>query len=112
MLVAFSTRATNLADHVTGPVQPPGGEELVWLRDVTAGTTTLVSRAGAAGAPANRFAAQPSIDITLGGPVVAFISGASNLGGGRRRRVPAHRQRRHDPDRLLPQPRLRRSRPR
>jgi hypothetical protein len=53
VLVAFSTRATNLSDHFTGSAAT-GGVEEAWLRDVTAGTTYLVSRGdGLKGAPAN-----------------------------------------------------------
>src|SRR4051794_17310685 len=83
-LGAFDSEATNLSDHVGGRVRRPHDrDELVWLRDVTAGTTTLVSRAtGAAGAPANNFSVAGSLAMTAGGPVVAFDSGASNLGGG------------------------------
>ncbi len=52
------------------------------LRDVTAGTTYLVSRAdGATGAIANFSASQPSIDVGPAGPVIAFFSGASNIDG-------------------------------
>jgi Tol biopolymer transport system component len=84
VLVAFDSEATNLSDHVSGPIQPAHfRDDIVWLRDVTAGTTTLISRAtGAAGAPANNGAFGPSLVLTAGGPVVAFTSAATNLGGG------------------------------
>ena len=81
VLVAFVT-AANLVDHATGLAQVTGGHQEVWLRDVTAGTTYLVSRAdGATGAIANFFSAQPSIDVGPAGPVIAFYSGASNIDG-------------------------------
>src|SRR3954447_3133941 len=44
VLVAFSTGATNLSDHATGAVTIPARADEVWMRDVTADTTTLVSR--------------------------------------------------------------------
>src|SRR4051794_32017937 len=73
VLVAFDTRASNLVDRDTGPVALPRDTDEVWLRDATAGTTRLVSRAGgAAGAPADRGAAVGGIDVTAGGPVVGF----------------------------------------
>src|SRR4051794_41094013 len=61
VLVAFDSEATTLSDHVSGPIRPAHDrDEIVWLRDVTAGTTTLVSRAGGAtGAPANNAAFAP-----------------------------------------------------
>ena len=80
VLVAFATRATNLSDHASGPVTPPAGVEEVWLRDVTAGTTSLVSRVGTNGAPADQDSSAPSVGVTDGGPVVAFQSSARNLG--------------------------------
>src|SRR3954471_13496806 len=53
VLVVFESAATNLTDHETGAVDNPRRVSQVWLRDVTDGTTTLVSRAsgtsGAAG---------------------------------------------------------------
>ncbi len=82
VLVAFESTATNLSDHDTGPVANPHGLSEVWLRDVTAGTTTLVSRAsGTAGAPADEPARDPAITDSNGGPLVAFDSQATNLGG-------------------------------
>src|SRR4051794_19549690 len=80
VLVAFTTSATNLSDHSTGAVTPPAKTDEVWMRNVTRGTTTLVSRAGANGAPADRDSRAPSIGATDGGPVVAFESFAHNLG--------------------------------
>jgi Tol biopolymer transport system component len=80
VLVAFDTTATNLSDHRTGPTAT-GGVEEVWLRDVTASTSYLVSRTdGVAGAQADGHSADPSIAITDHGPVVAFTSSATNLG--------------------------------
>jgi len=81
VLVVFATFATNLVDHPTGIVQGSPGREHVWLRDVTAGETTLVSRAdGATGARANNGASDPAIAIASSGPVVSFTSSATNLG--------------------------------
>lgn len=80
VLVAFDTTATNLSDHRTGPAAT-GGVEEVWLRDITASTTYLVSRTdGSGGGPANRDSGDPSIAITDNGPVIAFVSAATNLG--------------------------------
>jgi Tol biopolymer transport system component len=72
VLVAFSTDATNLSDHVTGPTGNPRGPN-VWLRDVTAGTTTLVTRTGAAGAPLTE-GTEPAVVWSAGGPLVAYHS--------------------------------------
>jgi Tol biopolymer transport system component len=81
VLVVFSTFATNLVDHPTGAVLGEFGREHVWLRDVTAGETTLVSRADTAtGAMANFGAGDPAIAIASSGPVVVFQSSATNLG--------------------------------
>lgn len=79
VLAVFTTASPNLADHSTGPVTP-NGRTMVWLRDVTAGTTTLISRADGDGAPGNNSSFAPAIGVTPGGPVVAFASVASNLG--------------------------------
>ncbi len=80
VLVAFATKATNLSDHVTGPAATSGVQE-IWLRDVTAGTTYLVSRGtGTTGAPGNGSSRQPSLAIASSGPVVAFTSTATSLG--------------------------------
>jgi len=80
VLVAFTSGAADLVDHATGTAPPPTGDE-IWLRDVTAGTTYLVSKAdGAGGAPANGFSDNASIDVGPAGPVVAFFSNATNLG--------------------------------
>ena len=82
VLVAFESAATNMTDHGTGAVANPDHLSEVWLRDVTAGTTTLVSRAsGASGAPADASAQNPAIADSNGGPLVAFDSQATNLGG-------------------------------
>jgi Tol biopolymer transport system component len=83
VLVTFTTGATNLVDHATGAaINPGGGPTEVWMRDVTAGTTTLISRAdGLNGAVANSGGADDSsIDVAPGGPVVAFATNATNLG--------------------------------
>ena len=82
VLVAFESAATNMTDHEIGAVANPNHLSEVWLRDVTAGTTTLVSRAsGASGAPADESAQNPAIADSNGGPLVAFDSQATNLGG-------------------------------
>ena len=82
VLVVFESAATNMTDHETGAVANPNHLTEVWLRDVTAGTTTLVSRAsGANGAPADQSAQNPAIADSNGGPLVAFDSQATNLGG-------------------------------
>jgi Tol biopolymer transport system component len=78
--VTFETGATNLSDHATGPVTAANQSTEVWLRDVTAGTTTLVSRVGTGGAPADSDARKASLGAGAGGPVVAFESRAPNLG--------------------------------
>ncbi len=70
VLVAFSTDATNLSDHATGAVNPHA--TAIWLRDVTAGTTTLISRNnGATGAPM-REGTNPAVVSSAGGPLIAF----------------------------------------
>lgn len=80
VLVAFTSKATNLSDHLTGPVAT-GGVQEIWLRDVTAGTTYLVSRGnGTAGAPGTGDSSQPSLAIASIGPVVGFSSRATSLG--------------------------------
>ncbi len=69
--IAFVSRATNL-----------GGAEghQVYVRDVAAGTTTLVSRAGGAGGAAGD-ARSWAPAISADGGRVAFASDAKNLGG-------------------------------
>ena len=80
VLVAFASGAANLVDHATGTAPAMPGQR-IWLRDVTAGTTYLVSKAdGAGGAPSNDFSDEASIDVGPAGPVVAFFSNATNLG--------------------------------
>ena len=73
--VAFTSSATNLG--------VPDERQRVWMRDLEANTTTLVSRAdgadGADGAPAGARAYGPSIDAD--GTVVSFTSTAANLDG-------------------------------
>jgi Tol biopolymer transport system component len=62
------------------------GRALVFVRDVANGATTLVSRAGAAGASADDDAYEPSISDD--GRYVAFTSAAGNLGAdGHRSRI-------------------------
>lgn len=81
VLVVFATRATNLVDHADGAIPPTGGHLEVWMRDVTAGTTYLVSRAtGLKGAAADGDSRQPSVAAGPHGPLVAFASRATNLG--------------------------------
>ncbi len=80
VLVVFGTAATNLVDHVDGTVPRTEGVEQVWLRDVTAGTTYLISRAPSLnGAPADRRSAHPSLAVGPKGPLVAFESEATNI---------------------------------
>lgn len=79
VLVVFSTEATNLVDHADHAIPQTGGLEEVWMRDVTAGTTYLVSRADN-GSPANGRSRRPSIAASPVGPLVAFASDSSNLG--------------------------------
>jgi Tol biopolymer transport system component len=72
-LVAFTSESSNLAD---------GDADTTWdvhVRDLIAGTTTLVSRAdGAAGAKADRESTAPA--LAGDGSAVAFISGATTMG--------------------------------
>ncbi len=72
--VAFTTAASNLgAGDLRGRTQ-------VFVRDLAARTTTLVSRAsGARGAIADEYSADPA--ISRDGRFVAFASSAGNLGG-------------------------------
>ena len=72
--VAFTTAASNLG---AGDL---GGRTQVFVRDLAARTTTLVSRAsGARGAIADDYSADPA--ISRDGRYVAFASTARNLGG-------------------------------
>ena len=74
-VVAFQSRATNLDPADTDSVAD------IYVRDTTAGTTTLVSRAdGASGAKGNGSSDGPA--ISADGRYVAFASIASNLDGG------------------------------
>ncbi|HET7120526.1 MAG TPA: hypothetical protein VFI17_04660 [Solirubrobacterales bacterium] len=70
--VAFASIASNLG--------PGTGANLeVFVRDMVAGTTTLVSRApGPTGAPADGYSFEPA--ISADGRHVAFVSEATNLG--------------------------------
>lgn len=74
--VAFTTAASNLgAGDLRGRTQ-------VFVRDLDARTTTLVSRrSGAGGAIADDYSADPA--ISRDGRYVAFSSAAGNLAGGR-----------------------------
>jgi len=70
--VAFTSRAKNLSPAAKS------GLRQVYVRDLVAKTTTLVSRApGAGGAVADQSANEPS--ISADGRYVAFRSGAENL---------------------------------
>jgi hypothetical protein len=82
LLVVFSSGATNLVDHATG--QPAGTSAAeVWLRDVTAGRTYLVSRLdGPTGQAGDQDSDQAAMVIGPGGPMIAFRSRAENLPGG------------------------------
>ena len=72
--VAFGSYATNLATGDTDTVHD------VFVRDLVANTTTLVSRAtGAAGVKGNAISTSPS--LSADGRVVAFSTQATNLGG-------------------------------
>lgn len=80
VLVAFSTTATNLVDHTDHAIPATGGRQEVWLRDVTAGTTYLVSRAsGLTGAVADGQSSEPSLAAGPHGAIVAFTSASTNL---------------------------------
>ena len=73
--VAFSSTATNLSAEDNDPFED------VFVRDVLADTTELVSRApGAAGAAANAFSSDTT--TSADGRYVAFLSRASNLVAG------------------------------
>jgi hypothetical protein len=73
--VAFSSTATNLSADDSDPFED------VFVRNVLADTTELVSRApGAAGAAANAFSSAPT--TSADGRYVAFQSRASNLVAG------------------------------
>jgi len=68
--VAFTTSATTLG--------VPGGDSQIYVRDLAAKTTTLVSRAdGEAGSPGNGDSEDP--DISDDGTTVSFVSYANNL---------------------------------
>jgi Tol biopolymer transport system component len=70
--VAFHSAAANLSSEDVDPVAD------AFVRDLPAGTTTLVSRApGPAGAPGTSASGEPSISAS--GRYVAFSSGADNL---------------------------------
>ncbi|MGI8729081.1 MAG: hypothetical protein ACR2LK_03685 [Solirubrobacteraceae bacterium] len=74
--VAFVSAASNLG------AGSRGGSTQVFLRDLDAGTTTVVSRAsGARGAVADDYSSDPS--ISRDGRYVAFSSSAGNLGAGK-----------------------------
>jgi Tol biopolymer transport system component len=68
---AFASNATNLAAEDTDATSD------IFVRDLQANTTTLVSRASGAGAKSNADSFTPS--ISANGRFVAFASNASNL---------------------------------
>src|SRR4051794_13606053 len=72
--VAFASLATNLVPNATS------GDEQVYLRDVTAGTTVLVS-VGPHGEPADGFFCIP-VAMSANGQVIAFSSDAANIVAG------------------------------
>lgn len=72
--VAFTTDATDMNPVFTDA----NGDSDVWVRDVAAGQTTLVSRAGAATAAANQPSYGPAVSTDANR--VAFTSKATNLG--------------------------------
>ena len=69
--VVFASSATNLAAEDTDPATD------VFVRDLVANTTTLVSHSASAGVEANADSFTPA--ISAGGRFVAFASNASNL---------------------------------
>jgi hypothetical protein len=79
--VAFASRATNLAAGAT-----TAGRQHIYVRDLTAGTTTIVS-IGTGGVEANADSRNPSINrntgvaagVTADGRYIAFGSEATNL---------------------------------
>jgi Tol biopolymer transport system component len=73
MRVAFDTSASNLAPGHAGAARQ------VYVRDLAAATTTLVSRASD-GSPADQSASQAR--MTADGRHVVFVSQAGNLGAG------------------------------
>jgi Tol biopolymer transport system component len=74
--VAFTSAATNLT-----PDSVSGQETHVFVRDIIANTTVLVDRAsGSNGAVADDGSSAPSVTTDAAQPVVAFVSGATNLG--------------------------------
>lgn len=89
VLVAFASAATNLVDHDEHAIPPTGGKTEIWLRDVTAGTTYLVSRLpGLTGEPANGRSTEPSLTAGPEGALVAFTSDSTNFGPGLAGSVP------------------------
>jgi len=72
--VAFLDDATNLAPNLA----PNAGFRQVYLRDLVAGSTSLVSR-GPAGDAANGY--QSQLSMSPDGRWLVFLSDASNLGG-------------------------------
>jgi hypothetical protein len=88
-VVAFATTATNLPDHRSGPAATAGAME-VWLRDITASTTYLVSRAdGLTGPPATPDSGDPSIAITDRGKVPRRKRCTRLINSGRSRTTPS-----------------------
>jgi uncharacterized repeat protein (TIGR01451 family) len=70
--VVFASTAANL-----GPVDPNGGTD-VYMRDLTSGTTSLVSVNAAGTAAGDRASAAPA--VSPDGRRVAFVSAATDLG--------------------------------
>lgn len=82
--VAFDSTATNLS-----PDDPDTAND-IYVRDVVANTTTLVTRAsGAAGPKANAGANNPP-SISANGRYVAFLDGRGQPQSGRHRFAPRH----------------------
>ncbi|HRV60379.1 MAG TPA: hypothetical protein P5138_07085, partial [Solirubrobacterales bacterium] len=68
--VAYSSEASNMG--------APGGHEIVYVRDLGSGTTSIASRAtGLAGAIANQYSSDPMMNGD--GSLVVFGSNATNL---------------------------------
>lgn len=79
---SISADGTKVAFHTLAALDPADDDASsdVYVRDIAAGTTALVSRAtGAGGADADGYAAYPS--LSADGLHVAFTSDADNLGG-------------------------------
>ena len=78
--LSVSADGTRVAFTTDAPLsQLPTSGSQAWVRDLAAGTTTLVSRAGRTGPAADRGARD--VAISADGTHVAFASAATNLGG-------------------------------